>query len=163
MLVRPVIPSQKKVGVRIDKTTCCIVGGGPAGVVAGLLLARQGADVLVLEKHGDFLRDFRGDTVHPSTLELIHELGWIDEFLQLPHTKMTQVTVDVAGIPITFADFRKLNVRCPYVAFMPQDPEARSADDSGTVESEDAHGTADRALQCRGHAREGGRQRPKTA
>jgi 2-polyprenyl-6-methoxyphenol hydroxylase-like FAD-dependent oxidoreductase len=89
-------------------------------MVAGLLLARQGAEVLVLEKHGDFLRDFRGDTIHPSTLELLNELGWIEEFLQLPHTKMPQVTVDMAGTPVTFADFRKLKVRCPYVAFMPQ-------------------------------------------
>jgi 2-polyprenyl-6-methoxyphenol hydroxylase-like FAD-dependent oxidoreductase len=106
--------------VRTDEATCCIVGGGPAGMVAGLLLARQGAEVLVLEKHGDFLRDFRGDTIHPSTLELLNELGWIDEFLQLPHTKMPQVTVEMAGAPITFADFRRLKVCCPYVAFMPQ-------------------------------------------
>jgi 2-polyprenyl-6-methoxyphenol hydroxylase-like FAD-dependent oxidoreductase len=106
--------------VRDDETTCCIVGGGPAGMVAGLLLARQGVDVLVLEKHGDFLRDFRGDTIHPSTLELVHELGWLDEFLRLRHTKMDNVTVEVAGTPITFADFRRLKVHCPYVAFMPQ-------------------------------------------
>jgi 2-polyprenyl-6-methoxyphenol hydroxylase-like FAD-dependent oxidoreductase len=105
---------------RDDETTCCIVGGGPAGMVAGLLLARQGVDVLVLEKHGDFLRDFRGDTIHPSTLELVHELGWLDEFLRLRHTKMDNVTVEVAGTPITFADFRRLKVHCPYVAFMPQ-------------------------------------------
>jgi 2-polyprenyl-6-methoxyphenol hydroxylase-like FAD-dependent oxidoreductase len=106
--------------VRTETTTCCIVGGGPAGLVAGLLLARHGVEVLVLEKHGDFLRDFRGDTIHPSTLELLDELGWIDEFLRLPHSKMTQVTVEMAGTPITFADFRRLKVRCPYVAFMPQ-------------------------------------------
>jgi 2-polyprenyl-6-methoxyphenol hydroxylase-like FAD-dependent oxidoreductase len=89
-------------------------------MVAGLLLARQGVDVLMLEKHADFLRDFRGDTIHPSTLELVAELGWIDEFLQLPHTKMTRVTVEMAGVPVTFADFSRLKVRCPYVAFMPQ-------------------------------------------
>ncbi|MPZ24476.1 MAG: NAD(P)-binding protein [Dehalococcoidia bacterium] len=106
--------------MRREETTCCIVGGGPAGIVAGLLLARQGVDVLILEKHGDFLRDFWGDTIHPSTLELLHELGWIEEFLRLPHTKMTHVTVEMAGTPITFADFRRLRVRCPYVAFMPQ-------------------------------------------
>jgi len=106
--------------VRTETTTCCIAGGGPAGLVAGLLLARQGVEVLVLEKHGDFLRDFRGDTIHPSTLELLDELGWIDEFLQLPHTKMRQVTVEMAGAPVTFADFRRLKVCCPYVAFMPQ-------------------------------------------
>jgi 2-polyprenyl-6-methoxyphenol hydroxylase-like FAD-dependent oxidoreductase len=106
--------------VRTETTTCCIVGGGPAGMVAGLLLARHGTEVLVLEKHGDFLRDFRGDTLHPSTLELLNELGWIDEFLRLPHTKMPQVTVDMAGTPVTFADFGRLKVRCPYVAFIPQ-------------------------------------------
>ncbi|MCB9760129.1 MAG: FAD-dependent oxidoreductase [Alphaproteobacteria bacterium] len=102
------------------QTTCCIVGGGPAGIVAGLLLARQGVDVVVLEKHADFLRDFRGDTIHPSTLELLHELGWLDAFLQLPHSRMTEVTVSLAGSLITFADFTRLNLRCPYVAFMPQ-------------------------------------------
>jgi 2-polyprenyl-6-methoxyphenol hydroxylase-like FAD-dependent oxidoreductase len=85
--------------VRVDETSCCVVGGGPAGMVAGLLLARQGVDVIVLEKHADFLRDFRGDTIHPSTLELMHELGWLDEFLELPHTKMDRVTVQVPGTP----------------------------------------------------------------
>jgi 2-polyprenyl-6-methoxyphenol hydroxylase-like FAD-dependent oxidoreductase len=100
--------------------TCCVAGGGPAGIVAGLLLARQGVDVLVLEKHKDFLRDFRGDTIHPSTLDLLDELGWIDEFLELPHTRMSKVTVDMAGTPVTFADFGRLRVRCPYIAFMPQ-------------------------------------------
>ncbi|MEN1969177.1 FAD-dependent oxidoreductase [Lentibacillus sp. N15] len=103
-----------------EKTTCCIVGGGPAGVITGLLLARQGVDVTVLEKHEDFLRDFRGDTIHPSTLELLVELGWIDEFLRLPHAKMRQVTVEMAGTPVTFADFHRLKVSCPYIAFMPQ-------------------------------------------
>jgi 2-polyprenyl-6-methoxyphenol hydroxylase-like FAD-dependent oxidoreductase len=106
--------------MRDDETTCCIVGGGPAGMVAGVLLARQGVDVMVLEKHGDFLRDFRGDTIHPSTLELMHELGWLDEFLRLPHSEMRHVTVQMAGSPITFADFSRLKVHCPYVAFMPQ-------------------------------------------
>jgi 2-polyprenyl-6-methoxyphenol hydroxylase-like FAD-dependent oxidoreductase len=106
--------------VRVDETSCCVVGGGPAGMVAGLLLARQGVDVIVLEKHADFLRDFRGDTIHPSTLELMHELGWLDEFLELPHTKMDRVTVQVPGTPVTLADFRRLKVACPYVAFMPQ-------------------------------------------
>jgi 2-polyprenyl-6-methoxyphenol hydroxylase-like FAD-dependent oxidoreductase len=106
--------------VKKVETTCCIAGGGPAGLVAGMLLARQGADVLVLEKPIDFLRDFRGDTIHPSTLELLDEPGWLDEFLQLPHTKMTHVTVEMARTPVTFAHFRRLRVRCPYVAFMPQ-------------------------------------------
>jgi 2-polyprenyl-6-methoxyphenol hydroxylase-like FAD-dependent oxidoreductase len=106
--------------MRTELTTCCIVGGGPAGMVSGLLLARQGVDVVVLEKHADFLRDFRGDTIHPSTLELLSELGWIDEFVRLPHTKMTRVTVEMAGVPVTFADFSRLKLRCPYVVFMPQ-------------------------------------------
>ena len=69
------------------KTTCCIAGGGPAGMMAGFLLARAGVEVMVLEKHADFFRDFRGDTIHPSTLELMHELGLLDEFLKLPHQK----------------------------------------------------------------------------
>jgi len=106
--------------MRTDQTACCIVGGGPAGMMLGLLLARRGVEVLVLEKHADFLRDFRGDTVHPSTIELMAELGWLDEFLRLPHTKLEQVTIDVAGRLFTVADFRKLRVRCPYVAFMSQ-------------------------------------------
>src|SRR6476469_446476 len=70
-------------------TTCCIAGGGPAGMMLGLLLARAGVEVVVLEKHGDFLRDFRGDTIHPSTLELMHELGLRDAFLKLPHSRVT--------------------------------------------------------------------------
>jgi len=102
------------------ETTCCIAGGGPAGVMLGLLLARQGVDVLVLEKHADFLRDFRGDTVHPSTLRIMDELGYSDEFLRLPHTKMTQVTMEMPEGSVTFADFSKLPEPFRYVAFMPQ-------------------------------------------
>ncbi len=74
-------------------TRCCIAGGGPAGMMAGLLLARAGVDTIVLEKHGDFLRDFRGDTVHPSTLELMHELGVLNEFLKLPHQQLRKSAV----------------------------------------------------------------------
>src|SRR5271163_4258681 len=72
---------------------CCIAGGGPAGMMLGFLLARAGIDVVVLEKHGDFLRDFRGDTIHPSTLELMRELGLLDEFLKLPHAKVDHLQV----------------------------------------------------------------------
>jgi 2-polyprenyl-6-methoxyphenol hydroxylase-like FAD-dependent oxidoreductase len=73
------------------RTTCCIVGGGPAGIMLGLLLARAGVEVVVLEKHADFLRDFRGDTVHPSTLEIIHELGLLNDFLSRPHQKVSRI------------------------------------------------------------------------
>jgi 2-polyprenyl-6-methoxyphenol hydroxylase-like FAD-dependent oxidoreductase len=86
----------------------------------GTLLARQGVSVTVLEKHADFLRDFRGDTVHPSTIEIMHELGWANEFLKLPHRRMERVTMGTPAGPVTVADFRHLPVRSPYVAFMPQ-------------------------------------------
>src|SRR5690242_3992541 len=99
---------------------CCIAGGGPAGMMLGYLLARAGAEVLVLEKHGDFLRDFRGDTIHPSTLEVMHELGLLDEFLELPHQKVFELNAQVAEMGLTIADFRHLPTRCGFVAFMPQ-------------------------------------------
>lgn len=99
---------------------CCIAGGGPAGMMLGFLLARAGIDVVVLEKHADFLRDFRGDTVHPSTLELMHELGLLDEFLKRPHTKFDQLTGNVGGHIVTVADFRYLNSTCKFIVLMPQ-------------------------------------------
>jgi 2-polyprenyl-6-methoxyphenol hydroxylase-like FAD-dependent oxidoreductase len=102
------------------RTQCCVVGGGPAGMMLGFLLARAGVNVLVLEKHGDFLRDFRGDTVHPSTLELMHELGLLDEFLRLPHSEARQLTGYVGGTPVRVADFSHLPTKCRFVAFMPQ-------------------------------------------
>jgi 2-polyprenyl-6-methoxyphenol hydroxylase-like FAD-dependent oxidoreductase len=99
---------------------CCIVGGGPAGMMLGLLLARQGVEVLVLEKHADFLRDFRGDTIHPSTLEVMGELGLLDEFLARPHQRAQTVSLVVGGVPLTLGDFSHLPTRCKFIAFMPQ-------------------------------------------
>ncbi|QKG72342.1 FAD-dependent oxidoreductase [Erythrobacter mangrovi] len=97
-----------------------IVGGGPAGMIAGLLLARAGVQVTVLEKHADFLRDFRGDTVHPSTLELFHELGLLDELLCLPHSRLDTATLDLLGKRYTIGSLRHLPVAAPYIAMMPQ-------------------------------------------
>src|ERR1700704_6573183 len=94
---------------------CCIVGGGPAGMMLGLLLARAGVSVVVLEKHGDFLRDFRGDTIHPSTLEVMHELGILEEFLKRPHQEVRQLTGRVAGDPVTIADFTHLPTHCKFL------------------------------------------------
>ncbi len=99
---------------------CCIVGGGPAGMMLGYLLARAGVHTVVLEKHADFLRDFRGDTVHPSTLRVMDELGLLDDFLKLPHEKLDHIEAEVGDARITIADFRRLKMRTPYVAFMPQ-------------------------------------------
>jgi len=97
-----------------------IVGGGPAGMMAGLLFARAGVKTLVLEKHGDFLRDFRGDTVHPSTLELFHELGALDELLSRPHDKAAHLSGIIGGKKVSIADFSHLRVPAPFIAMMPQ-------------------------------------------
>jgi 2-polyprenyl-6-methoxyphenol hydroxylase-like FAD-dependent oxidoreductase len=104
----------------IVRTRCCIAGGGPAGMMLGLLLARAGVDTLVLEKHADFLRDFRGDTIHPSTLELMHELGFLDDFLARPHQRALQVGGHVGSQEVVVADFSHLPTRCRFIAFMPQ-------------------------------------------
>lgn len=100
--------------------TCCIVGAGPAGLMLGLLLARAGVEVTVLEKHGDFLRDFRGDTVHPSTLEVMHQLGLLDGLLKLPHTQAPRLHAEIGGKDVTLADFSRLPTKCRFIAFMPQ-------------------------------------------
>jgi 2-polyprenyl-6-methoxyphenol hydroxylase-like FAD-dependent oxidoreductase len=101
-------------------TRCCIAGGGPAGMMLGFLLARAGIDVVVLEKHKDFLRDFRGDTVHPSTLELMYELGLLDEFLKLPHAKVSHLSFQIGGERIPMVDLSHLPTHCQFVALMPQ-------------------------------------------
>jgi 2-polyprenyl-6-methoxyphenol hydroxylase-like FAD-dependent oxidoreductase len=102
------------------RVQCCIAGGGPAGLMLGVLLARAGVAVCVLEKHKDFLRDFRGDTVHPSTMTIMDELGWLDEFLKLPHQKVHDFAANFGATRLTIADFSKLPVKAPYIAMMPQ-------------------------------------------
>lgn len=99
---------------------CCIAGGGPAGMMLGLLLARAGVEVLVLEKHADFLRDFRGDTVHPSTLQVIHELGLLDKFLARPHDKVSELRAVVGNTEVLLANFKRLGILCKFIAMMPQ-------------------------------------------
>ena len=101
-------------------TRCCIAGGGPAGMMLGFLLARAGIDVVVLEKHKDFFRDFRGDTIHPSTLELMHELGLLDEFLKVPHDEVSSLTFQIGAEHIPMVDLSHLPTRCKFIALMPQ-------------------------------------------
>src|SRR5215217_3321091 len=102
------------------EASCCIVGGGPAGMMLGYVLARAGVYVIVLEKHADFFRDFRGDTIHPSTLDLMAELGVLDEFLRLPHTRVPQGGVVIGEKTFNLVDFRHLPTRCKFMAMMPQ-------------------------------------------
>src|SRR5438445_11488638 len=102
------------------RVRCCIAGGGPAGMMLGFLLARAGIDVLVLEKHGDFLRDFRGDTIHPSTLDILDELGLADRFLQLPHSEVSEMHVQLPDGERVSVDLRRLGGRFPFIAFVPQ-------------------------------------------
>jgi 2-polyprenyl-6-methoxyphenol hydroxylase-like FAD-dependent oxidoreductase len=102
------------------QTRCVVVGGGPAGMMLGFLLARAGVQVVVLEKHADFLRDFRGDTIHPSTLELMHELDLLEEFLEQPHQKLAELRGVINGQTVPIADFSRLPTHCKFIAFMPQ-------------------------------------------
>ncbi|HYW54006.1 MAG TPA: FAD-dependent oxidoreductase [Dongiaceae bacterium] len=102
------------------RVRCCIAGGGPAGMMLGYLLARAGVDVAVLEKHADFLRDFRGDTVHPSTLEVMAELGLLDAFLAHPHQELPRIGGLIGDTYVTIADFSRLRTRCHFIALMPQ-------------------------------------------
>jgi 2-polyprenyl-6-methoxyphenol hydroxylase-like FAD-dependent oxidoreductase len=111
---------QREPGVRRLSTRCCIVGGGPAGMMLGYLLGRAGVDTLVLEKHADFLRDFRGDTVHPSTMRVLHELGLLTDFLKRPHQELGQIGGDFGGDYLHIADFSKLDVPARFIAMMPQ-------------------------------------------
>ncbi len=103
-----------------NRTACSIVGGGPAGVMLGFLLARAGVEVMVLEKHKDFFRDFRGDTIHPSTLELMRELGLLEEFLRQPHQQLQQITAHFGDQMVHIADFFSVPTKCKFVALMPQ-------------------------------------------
>ena len=105
---------------QLIETRCCIAGGGPAGVVLGYLLARAGVDVVILEKHADFFRDFRGDTIHPSTLEVIYELGLIEEFLKLPHQEIKEIGGQIGDEYIPLADPTHLPTHCKFLGFMPQ-------------------------------------------
>ena len=102
------------------QSRCCIAGGGPAGMMLGYLLARAGVDVLVLEKHADFLRDVRGDTVHPSTLETMHELRLLEEFLKRPHQEISQVRARIGGEPVLLGNLSYLRTKCRFMALMPQ-------------------------------------------
>src|SRR3989449_7679394 len=99
---------------------CCIAGGGPAGMMLGFLLARAGIAVVILEKHADFLRDFRGDTIHPSTLELMYELGILDDFLRRPHQEVRELGAQIGDEFVMLADFSHLPTRCKFLALMPQ-------------------------------------------
>ena len=102
------------------QTRCVIAGGGPAGIMAGYLLARADVPVIVLEKHADFFRDFRGDTIHPSTLELMYELGLLEKFLKQPHHEVRELRAIINGQTVPITDFTKLPTRCKFIAFMPQ-------------------------------------------
>jgi 2-polyprenyl-6-methoxyphenol hydroxylase-like FAD-dependent oxidoreductase len=113
-------PSEDQRIVEVRATSCCIVGGGPAGLMLATLLARKKISVLLLEQHQNFDRDFRGDTVHPSTLELLDQLGWVDELLKRPHGKVSSLSLQLGDKHIKIADFSTLDTRFPYIALIPQ-------------------------------------------
>jgi 2-polyprenyl-6-methoxyphenol hydroxylase-like FAD-dependent oxidoreductase len=114
------VAQNKGMAVETISTSCVIVGGGPAGMMCGYLLARAGVDVTVLEQHKDFLRDFRGDTVHPSTLQVMHELGLLEEFLKLPHTRIRTANIEIGDEHFTVGDFGRLPTVAKFIALMPQ-------------------------------------------
>src|ERR1700688_1937536 len=121
MMDEGVTGTSREIGGRREMyVQCCIAGGGPAGMVLGLLLARAGVKVAVLEKHADFLRDFRGDTIHPSTLEIMHELGILEEFLKRPHQEARELGAVIGGTTFRAIDFSHLPTRCKIIALMPQ-------------------------------------------
>src|ERR1700716_3314128 len=103
-----------------ERTSVAVAGGGPAGMVLGLLLARAGVEVTVLEKHADFFRDFRGDTIHPSTLTVMQELGLLDEFLKLRHSEIHTLSGSISGEVVQLADFSHVPGPCKFVMFIPQ-------------------------------------------
>jgi 2-polyprenyl-6-methoxyphenol hydroxylase-like FAD-dependent oxidoreductase len=113
-------PSSERPSQRVVNTRCCIVGGGPAGMMLGYLLGRAGVDTVVLEKHADFFRDFRGDTVHPSTLQVMDELGLIDGFLKLPHQQVQKMDGKFGDSSIRIADLSRVPTKYPFIALMPQ-------------------------------------------
>src|SRR2546423_1730792 len=118
ILLEPIM--DQSVATEQLEVRCAIAGGGPAGMMLGFLLARAGVPVVVLEKHADFLRDFRGDTVHPSTLEVMHELGLLDKFLARPHDQASEIHAQIGDTELTIADFSHLPTRCKFIALMPQ-------------------------------------------
>src|SRR5689334_11645935 len=102
------------------QTTCCIVGGGPASMMLGYLLARSGVEVTILEKHADFFRDFRGDTIHPATADILAELGLLEEFLKLPHDELRIARINLNGKFMPIVDFSVLPTQCKFMTFVPQ-------------------------------------------